>query len=115
MSRYSWRKKDISKLAAKLQGYKIEEKRNLNDRGKIEESLEVKSDNMHADLEYYHAYVSLGDLKDKGELSQKDSNLIEIVRKEYRFFIPREHALFVACVSGSILYWMYYFTQLIKR
>ena len=86
MSRYSWRKKDIGKLAAKLQGYEIEERRNLNDRGKIEESLEVKSDNMNADLEYYHAYVFLGDLKNKRELSQKDSNLVEIVRKEYRFF-----------------------------
>jgi len=108
MSRYSWRKKDIGKLAAKLQGYEIEERRNLNDRGKIEESLEVKSDNMNADLEYYPAYVFLGDLKNKRELSQKDSNLVEIVRKEYRFFLPRELVVAGTIITACAGYWGYY-------
>lgn len=96
MHRYSWRKRDLNRLAKELEemNFQPEIERKLSGIKTIKLSvyhLTVKSDNLKGSFYELEGFLSFYG-KDEN-LSPNDLRLIEIYKRNYRFPIPRELAI----------------------
>lgn len=106
MLRYSWRKKELSALAKKLEEMnfqpEIEKERKLTSNGiETTKYLTVKSDNLLGSFYQLEGFLQLYGK----ELSSTDLKLMEIYKREYRFSFPRDipFAMVAGGAIGAIL------------